>query len=70
MLITRTSPRTGIVKVMDLPVTQDQIDAWKVRGLLIQDAMPNLTDDEREFVMTGYTAEDWAAMFPPEDEEE
>jgi hypothetical protein len=31
---------------------------------LIQDIFPGLTADQREFIKTGYTAEDWARMFP------
>lgn len=69
MKITRMSPMTGKKNSMEIEVTQAQLDMWK-GGVLIQDAMPNLTPDEREFIMTGTTAEDWDAMFPPEDEEE
>jgi hypothetical protein len=69
MLITRKSPLTGKVASMDLPVTQEQLDDWK-RGTLIQNAMPNLTPEQREFIKTGYTPEDWAKMFPPETDNE
>jgi hypothetical protein len=27
--------------------------------VLIQDAIPNLTPDQREFIMNGITAEEW-----------
>jgi hypothetical protein len=27
--------------------------------MLIQDAMPRLNENEREFIMTGITAEEW-----------
>lgn len=68
--ITRKSPLTGKVNTMDLDVTQDQLDRFNNRranGELIQHIFPNLTDVEREFILTGYTAEDWAKMFPPEE---
>lgn len=68
MNITRRSPLTGREATMDLPVTEAQLAAWTDRKVLIQVAMPQLTDEEREFIMTGYTPEDWAAMFPPEEE--
>ena len=35
--------------------------------MLIQQAMPNLTADEREFIKTGITPQEWDDMF--EDEE-
>ena len=55
MLITRTSMVSGITRSMELPISQDSYDAWE-RGTLIQKAMPLLTDDEREFVLTGMTS--------------
>tara|TARA_R110002012_G_scaffold118979_1_gene267950 strand:- start:386 stop:556 length:171 start_codon:yes stop_codon:yes gene_type:complete len=47
---------------MDLDVTKDQFVAWE-KGALIQDAFPNLTPDEREFLKTGITPDEWDAMF-------
>ena len=58
MIIEKESPFSGNVNRMDIPVTLAQIEAWK-GGELIQRAMPNLTADEREFLMTGITAEEW-----------
>lgn len=55
---------------MDLPITQDQLNAYAA-GALLQDAFPNLNADEREFVKSGITAEEWDEMFGgPEEEEE
>lgn len=62
MNITRTSRLTGKTCVMDLNVTQAQLDAW-VDGMLIQDAMPQLTPEHREFLMTGITPAEWDSVF-------
>ena len=62
MLIERKSMVSGKVHAMDLDVTQEQIAAWN-SGMYIQDAMPQLSDDEREFMMTGITPEEWDATF-------
>ena len=62
MIITKRSPFSGKVHEMDIPVTQKQIDAWQ-NGVLIQDAMPNLTPDQREFIKTGITPEEWEETF-------
>jgi len=70
MIVTRKSPLTGKVTALDLPITKAQLELWQVKRVLIQDAMPHLTNEQREFLMTGYTPEDWAVMFPPEEEEE
>jgi hypothetical protein len=55
-------------KPYSLTVVTSQFVAWQ-RGALIQDAFPNLTDDEREILKTGITPEGWAKMFPPGREE-
>jgi len=62
MRIIRTSRLTGNTSVMDLPITREQLAAW-VDGELIQNAMPHLNADQREFVMTGITPAEWNAMF-------
>lgn len=62
MKITRTSPFSGKTNTREIPVTQEQIDAWR-GGVLIQDAMPNLSADDREFLMTGTTPEEWKELF-------
>jgi hypothetical protein len=36
-------------------------------GLKVQDAFPMLSPDQREFLMTGLTAEAWNELFPDED---
>jgi hypothetical protein len=62
MLVTRESIITGKVHELDLPITQAEALAYK-QGKLIQDAFPNLTDAEREFIKTGITPEEWEAAF-------
>ena len=58
MLITRTSPFTGVTRTLNLNVTEEQIAAWQ-SGTLIQNAFPNLSADEREFIKTGISPEEW-----------
>lgn len=62
MKITRKSVLSGIERTLDLDVTEEQLRAWN-RGMLIQDAMPNLRDDEREFILSGAIQEEWDAYF-------
>ena len=45
---------------MDIDVSHEQIALWE-GGMLIQNAMPNLCEDEREFIMTGITPDEWDA---------
>lgn len=63
MLIKRKSIYSGVISEMDIDVTPTQIDAWYWQGELIQNAMPNLSAQEREFMMSGITPTEWDEMF-------
>ena len=62
--VERVSPLTGNINKMYLDVTPEQVAEWNNpnRKKLIQDIFPNLTQDEREFIMTGYTISDWKKL--------
>ena len=69
---TKTSIFTGQTHVMDIDGwTQGQFDArlklWQ-EGMLIQDAFPELNDDQREFIMTGVTPDEWAEIMGSDDD--
>lgn len=57
MKIKRKSVVTGHWNTMELPVTPDQIMAWQ-NGGLVQDIMPHLSTEEREFLITGMGLEE------------
>jgi hypothetical protein len=58
MLIRNKSIISGEEREMDLPITEEQLNNWK-NGMLIQNAMPNLTPAQREFLISGITPEEW-----------
>ena len=62
MQITRTNPFNGEVNTLNIDVTDEQVQAY-MDGALIQDAFPQLTAGEREFIKTGITEEAWDEMF-------
>jgi hypothetical protein len=62
MIIRKISPFSGKVNHMDLPVTDEQICRWQ-NGELVQHVFPHLTADQREFLMTGITSDEWDAAF-------
>ena len=68
MNITRTSMLTGITRTIDIPVTPGQIARWQ-GGTLIQTAMPDLSADDREFIMTGITGDEWDAHLNSEEDQ-
>jgi hypothetical protein len=63
----RTSPLTGKTSTRRIDVTPEEFSAWRFGGVLIQNAMPRASADDREFLMTGYTPEDWEKLFPADD---
>jgi len=63
MLLTKKSPLTGQENTLELPITEEEYDMWINSNVSIQNAFPTLTPDQREFMKTGYTAEDWAFIF-------
>ena len=65
MLIEKVSMLTNKVHIREIDVTREQVENWQ-GGMLIQEAMPNLSIDDREFIPTGVTADEWASR---EDEE-
>lgn len=74
MQVTRTSMLTGITRTRDISsvsLTDEQMleryQSW-LNGELIQRAFPELSDDDREFLMTGITAEEWNNEFAGEEE--
>lgn len=57
--IRKQSILTGEIHVRELPILPEQYFHWKTHDILIQDAFPNLTPGQREFLMTGITEEEW-----------
>jgi hypothetical protein len=42
-------------------LTQNMLDRWEA-GELIQDVMPDISPDIREFLMTGISPKEWRAI--------
>lgn len=63
----KRSTLTGLTNSMDIPVSEERVRAWLKSDELIQNAFPELTADQREFLMTGITPEEWNAAFGEEE---
>ncbi|CAB4169830.1 hypothetical protein UFOVP1082_30 [uncultured Caudovirales phage] len=68
MKITKLSKLTGKVHSLDLPITMEQMNRW-LGGELIQNVFPDLSIDEREFLISGSTNEEWTKIFEGEENE-
>lgn len=62
MLVTKKSPLSGQINTRDLNITQDQLDKF-FQGEKVQHAFPHLSSDDREFILTGITPEEWDQTF-------
>lgn len=67
--VTRRSTFTGQVHTLVLSITQPEWARHQAGDQLIQDALPSLTNPEREFLLTGTTQEEWDAAFVDEEED-
>lgn len=62
MLIRMSSMLTGKIHEREIDVTPEQLQKWR-GGMLIQDAMPHLSADDREYLISGATPEEWKKFF-------
>jgi hypothetical protein len=53
---------TGKAHTMDLPITEKQLEAYENGYGLIQDIFPDLTPDEREFIKSGITPDEFETL--------
>jgi len=72
MKIGAKSMLTGHWNVMDIPINREKLDVWTSTPRnelpLIQHFFPELTPEQREFIKSGCTPEEWNAEIPEEEE--
>lgn len=66
LTVSRKSLFSGRTNTMTLPIDHARFMAWRRGEYLIQDAFPDLSAEEREFLMSGATPEEWDAEFKEE----
>lgn len=58
--VTRQSVLTKQINTMELPILQEHLDIYDTVGdILVQDAFPNLNAEQREFLISGITPQEW-----------
>lgn len=67
MLLRRKSMVSGIIHERDIQLNPMDFAKYEA-GMLIQRAMPYLSEDDREFIISGITPEEWDSLYPPEEE--
>ena len=63
MEITMASAATGSVNTMTINVTEQQLANYTHSRMCIQDALPHLSADEREFLITGMSEAEQAELY-------
>jgi hypothetical protein len=58
ILITKMSPLSGLENTLEVDCDVIDYALW-IRGMLIQDAMPDLPIDHREFLISGIYPGEW-----------
>ena len=58
-IVDRVSPVTGNTNSMFILLDVADYKRWRLGHGLIQDCLPYLSADEREFLMTGIMPEEW-----------
>lgn len=69
MIVERKSIVSGKVNNMDIDITPDQLfDFMNGKSGLAQEAFPDLSVDEREFIISGIHPTEWNELFGNEEE--
>jgi hypothetical protein len=66
MEIIRQSQLSGAISVMEIDITEEQlarVENRRANQELIQNIVPHLPKEEREFLVTGITPEEWELAF-------
>ena len=63
MLITMTSMISKTSSSREIDITEEQIYRIKHTQELIQNVVPHLSPEDREFLITGITPEEWKELF-------
>lgn len=75
MKISKVSQFSGNLNTREIDVDPGIYGIWNEHGSylgqrFVQDIFPHLSADDREFLMTGVTPEEWDEAFPPEEEDD
>lgn len=63
MRITRKSAISGIERTRDIPVNPEDYITWDRGYANISEAMPYLSDADREFILSGIMPGEWENVF-------
>ena len=59
MQVTRKSIITGLIRTKEIDITPEVLQRYEEGIETIQSLVPHLSEDDREFIMTGIVQEEW-----------
>lgn len=69
MKVTKQSALSGKVNTREIAVTAEQLaEIGSPSGRVIQSIVPHLSPEDREFLLTGITPDEWDATFGEEED--
>ncbi len=68
MIIKRKSNLTGVENVRDIKVEPSDLFAWEAGQGSALDLMPYLSQEDRDFIVSGITKDEWISVFSLEKE--
>ena len=66
MKISKQSSITGKVTTRDIPVNPEDYIFWMAGNVSIEDAMPYLSETDKEFILAGISKEEWSSFISKE----
>lgn len=70
MLLTKASLLSGRTTTREIGLSERELEAYYESDELIQRMYPHLSPEDREFVMTGITPEEWNRFREESDDED
>lgn len=70
MLLKKRSVFTGREVEMEIDCTPEDVVRWQRSRRPIQEMIPGLTSNEREFLLSGATPQEWDELFDDRDKQE
>lgn len=72
VLVEKKSQLTDKTNQMEIPASVEKVELWldhKNDLPLIQNFFPELNAEQREFLLSGATPEEWESMLPPDEDD-
>lgn len=63
MIIRKESVISGITRARDIPINPNDWALYNMGNVSIDDAMPYLNQEDREYILSGITPDEWVSVF-------